>query len=186
MTQEEVIKKVTKAFEDRDISYMLIGGIAVNYYGRPRFTHDIDFVTQLQLKDVQEITQLFEKEFYIAIEGVIEAIQYRTMFNLIHLETAFKVDCWILKDDDYAKIAFGRRRKEVIFDQPIHICSPEDLILSKLDWYRRSDIQRHYEDVLGIFQIQRGNLDLDYIRRQAKDLSFVEILEEIIKKLEEK
>jgi len=183
MTQEEVIKKATKTFEDRDIPYMLTGGIAVNYYGRPRFTHDIDFVIQIQLKDAQQITQFFEKEFYVAIEGVIEAIQYKTMFNLIHLETAFKVDCWILKDDNYPKIAFDRRRKEVIFDQPIYISSPEDLILSKLDWYKQSDTQRHYEDVLGIFQIQRGNLDLDYIRKQAEDLSFVEIVEEVIKKL---
>jgi hypothetical protein len=182
MTQEEVIKKVTGAFDKHNILYMLIGGIAVNYYGRPRFTHDVDMIIQIQLKNAQEIISLFEREFYVAIEGVIEAIQYGTMFNLIHQETGFKVDCWVLKDEEYAKVSFARRRKEIIFDQPIYISSPEDLIISKLDWYKKSDIQKHYEDALSIFQIQAENLDLDYIKDWAECFSFLEILKEIIKK----
>lgn len=182
MTQEEIVKKVAGVFERKNIPYMLTGGIAVNYYGRPRFTHDVDLVIQIQFKDAQEIIQLFEKEFYVAIEGIVEAIQYQTMFNLIHFETGFKVDCWILKDEEYAKIAFERRRKELIFAQRTYISSAEDLVISKLDWYKKSDIQKHYEDVLGIFQIQAEKLDLGYIRKWGKSFSFLETVEGLIKK----
>lgn len=182
MTQEEVIKKVVIAFGEKNIPYMLTGGIAVNYYGRPRFTHDADILIQIQLKDAEEIVRLFEKEFYLDIEGVIEAIKYSSMFNLIHSETIFKVDCWILKDEEYARTSFSRRQKEFVFGQTIYISSPEDLIVSKLDWYKKSDLQKHYEDALGIFQIQAGKLDLDYIKKWAKYFSFLEIVEGIIKK----
>lgn len=181
MTQEEVIKKVAQVFENKNIPYMLTGAIAVGYYGRPRFTHDIDLIIQVQVKDAQKIVGLFEKEFYVAIEGIIEAIEQGTMFNLIHPETSFKVDCWILKNEDYAMTAFARRRKELIFDQGIYISSSEDLIISKLDWYKKSDLRKHYTDVLGIFEVQGARLDLDYLRKWAKHLSLLDILEEIIK-----
>lgn len=182
MTQEEVIKKVTQDFENKNIPYMLTGGIAVDYYGRPRFTHDVDIIVQIKISDAGELEGIFEQEFYVAAEGIIDAIEHKTMFNLIHLETGFKVDCWILKDDEYSLTAFRRRRKAVIFDKEIFISSPEDLIISKLDWYKQSDAKKHYDDVLGIFQIQAGKLDLDYIREWAKKLSVVDTVEEIIKK----
>ena len=182
MIQEEVIKKVTLIFEEKTIPYMLTGGIAVNYYGRPRFTHDVDFVIQVRLKDAEEITRLFKKEFYVAIEGIVDAIEHQTMFNLVHLETGFKVDCWISKAEEYAQASFARRREEIIFDQAISISSPEDLIISKLDWYKKSGAQKHYEDVLGIFEIQKGRLDLNYIRKWAKHFSFLDMVEELLKK----
>lgn len=182
MTQEEIVKRVTTTLENLNIPYMLIGAIAVNYYGRPRFTHNLDLVVQIQMKDAERLTRIFESEFYIAIEGIIDAIEHYTMFNLIHSETGFKVDCWILKDEEYDKTSFTRRRKEIVFDQAMYISSPEDLILAKLDWYKKSDIQKHYDDVLGIFEIQTGKLDIEYIRRWSNCFSFLETVEEMIRK----
>lgn len=180
MTQEEIIKKVVDMLDKNGIPYMLAGAIAVNYYGRPRLTHDVDLVIQLQLKDAERVAHLFEGEFYIALEGIIDAVEHGTMFNLIHSETGIKVDCWILKHKEYDKLSFARKRKETIFDQEMYISSPEDLVIAKLDWYKQSDTKKHYDDVVGIFQIQQGKLDIDYIRKWANRLSFSDILEDIL------
>lgn len=182
MTQEEVVKKIAITFKRNNIPYMLTGAIAVNYYGRPRFTHDLDVVTEIQLKDAERITKLFKDKFYVSIEGITDAIEHRTMFNLIHLETGFKIDCWILKVGEYDGVSFSRRKKEIVFDEEIYISSPEDLILTKLDWYKKSGLQKHYNDALGIFEIQAGKLDLKYIRKWASQLSFLATVEQIIKK----
>jgi len=184
MTQEEIIRKVVTALEQNEIPYMLTGAVAVSYYGRPRFTHDVDLIIQIQLKDAQRIVRLFENEFYVALEGIIDALRHSTMFNLVHSETGIKVDCWLLKHKEYDRLSFSRRRKEIVFDQEMYISSPEDLIIAKLDWYKQSDIQKHYEDVIGIFQIQQGKLDIDYIKKWAELFSFLDIVKDIIKKIE--
>ncbi len=183
MTQEEIIKKVVAALEKSKIPYMLTGAIAVSYYGRPRLTHDVDLVVQIQLEDAKRVAELFKDEFYVSLEGIVDAVRHSTMFNLIHPETGIKVDCWILKPKEYDELSFSRRRKEIVFDRETYISSPEDLIITKLDWYKQSDIQKHYEDVVGIFQIQQGKLDIDYIKEWAQHFSFLDIVEDILKRI---
>lgn len=182
MTQEEVVKRVTVAFEQANILYMLTGAIAANYYGRPRFTHDVDLVVQIKLKDADKVAKLFESDFYVAIEGIVDAVKHSTMFNLIHSASGFKVDCWVLKSEEYSQVSFSRRRKAIIFDQEMYISSPEDLVVTKLDWYKKSGIQKHYEDVLGVFEVQSGKLDVHYIKKWAKRLSFLDVFGDILKK----
>lgn len=186
MTQEKVICKVIDILEENNIQYMLTGGIVVNYYGRPRFTHDVDLIIQIHIEDAEKIVTLFEKEFYISKDGVIEAIKCKGMFNLIHFETIFKVDCFILKDEEHSMTSFPRRQKELIFGREIYIASCEDIILTKLYWYKKSGIQKHYEDVVGIFEIQQNKIDLDYVKKWAEKLSFLEIIEEILKQINSK
>jgi len=54
-------------------------------------------------------------------------------------------------------------------ERAIYVISPEDIILSKLEWYRMggevSDSQ--WRDVLGVLKTKAGQLDLEYMRRWA-------------------
>lgn len=183
MTQEEIVKKVVDALEKNGVSYMLTGAFAVNYYGKARLTHDIDLVVQISLDDADKVVSLFQDEFYVALEGIIDAVKHGTMFNLIHPETGIKIDCWMLKHKEYDELSFSRKRREIIFDQKMYISSPEDLIITKLDWYKKSETQKHYEDVVGIFEIQEGKLDIDYIKKWAAHLSFLNIVGDVLKKI---
>ena len=61
----EVLDYITHALHNAKIEYMLTGSVAANYYAEPRMTRDIDIVIELQDKDVETITQLFQDDFYI-------------------------------------------------------------------------------------------------------------------------
>jgi hypothetical protein len=54
--------------------------------------------------------------------------------------------------------------------------SPEDVILSKLQWLKESQADKHFNDARGVWEIQKGSLDLDYLRTWAKSLSVEESL----------
>ncbi|MEA1964243.1 MAG: hypothetical protein U9O41_03840 [Candidatus Aerophobetes bacterium] len=83
MTQEEVLKKVISALKDNNIPYTLTGAVAVNYYGRPRLTHDVDIIVNIEKRNIQSIIDAFYKEFYVYSEGIEDAIRHRTAFNQI-------------------------------------------------------------------------------------------------------
>lgn len=181
MTQLDVLLEVCETLNQLGIDYMLTGAYAVSFYGRPRTTQDIDLVVTISGEEVKNLYSKFKDLFYIDEESIKEAIREKSMFNIIHNETLDKIDFWLLKDNEFDKVRFSRRRKEEIKGKAVFISSPEDLILTKLDWYKKSDLQKHYNDVLGIFEVQTGKLDLDYIRKWAEVLFLIEIVEEIIK-----
>lgn len=179
MIQEDIfIKVINKLFQIK-IPYMLVGGVAAIAYGKPRTTHDIDLVVEINEKNIPEMVEVFEKEFYISEEGIKDAILHKTMFSVIHPESGIKLDFWILHRSEYDLERFKRRREIKIFEQEVYITSPEDVIIRKLLWYKESDIDKHLDDAFGVLEIQYNNLDFPYIEKWVKELNIDETWKEI-------
>lgn len=68
----------------------------------------------------------------------------------------------------------NRLNKE-LFGRNIFLITPEDLILTKLKWFKESDSSRHFLDAMGIFKIQKDILDENYIVKWTKFLEIEEI-----------
>ena len=68
-------------------------------------------------------------------------------------------------------------------EQSIFVTSPEDVILSKLEWYRMGGevSERQWRDILGVLKTRLGELDLDYLHRWAKELNVSDLLERALK-----
>jgi hypothetical protein len=58
--------------------------------------------------------------------------------------------------------------------------SPEDALLSKLEWAQEGASERQYHDALGIALSQLGRLDLGYLRRWANELGIRDPLERVL------
>lgn len=180
MTQIEITKKVIEALDQLNIPYMITGAVAASYYGKPRFTHDIDLVVSIKKESAPLIEKLFEDEFYVSAEGILDALEHHTMFNLINHDTGIKIDCWIIGSDDYDLKAFERRKLATIFDAYMYISAPEDVILSKLRWFKESKTEKHLDDARGIFEVQQANLDTDYLKTWSNKLSVEDLLERVL------
>jgi hypothetical protein len=115
----------------------------------------------------------------IVTEGLLEALQHRTMFNALHHDTGLKVDFWLKGGDEYDATRFQRRKKRKIFDEMIFITTAEDLMIIKLKWYKDSSSEKHYLDASGVYEIQRGNLDLRYMKRWLSYFSVLDLFERI-------
>ena len=55
----------------------------------------------------------------------------------------------------------------------------EDIILSKLEWYRMGGgvSERQWRDVLGVLKVQGERLDHAYMQRMAAELGVADLLE---------
>lgn len=180
MNPLEILLLTADRLNQLNIAFMITGAFAVSFYGRPRSTHDIDLIVELCQADIAKIYKTFEEDFYTSTEMITEAVTQRSMFNLIHNETATKVDVWMLEDSAFDHSRFSRRTRQVLREVPVCISSPEDMIIVKLDWFKQTEILKHYEDALGIVQIQQDSLDMDYIRGWCDQLSLGELLDRLL------
>jgi hypothetical protein len=117
---------------------------------------------------------------------VRDAVKRQSCFNLIHLETMFKVDIFIPKTRNYDRSAISRIRMDTLgfgdSELDSYVASPEDVILNKLEWFRKSDevAQRQWDDVIGVLKIQEKNLDFDYLQKWAEELNVSDLLHRAI------
>ena len=160
-----VLKSVAPRLGETGIPYMLTGSMAANFYAVPRMTRAIDLVVELSERDVDRVTQLFQQEYYIDRD-------------MIHNALVVKVDCVVRKDTEYRREEFARRRALSISDQEIFIVSPEDLILSKLDWAKESRSQMQLDDVRNLLRSVQG-LDTVYLIRWADRLTLTTLYQEV-------
>jgi hypothetical protein len=100
------------------------------------------------------------------------------MFNMIHNALVVKVDCGVRKDTEYRREEFARRRAVSVTDQQLFIVSPEDLILSKLDWAKESRSQMQLDDVRNLLRSVQG-LDTEYLNRWANRLGLTTLYQEV-------
>ena len=175
MTFEELGLDVAARLDRAGVPYMLTGALAVNYHGAPRSTHDIDIVVVIAPADVRRIKAMLEPDYEVAEESIRAALREGSMFDAIHDETGFKVDFWMRKGDDYGREAFARRKQYPYDHSAVSIATPEDVIVTKLEWYRMSDIDKHYSDARGVYAVQKDTLDTAYIARWCEAKSVLDL-----------
>lgn len=57
--------------------------------------------------------------------------------------------------------------------------SQEDLIITKLFWFKKSKIEKHLQDAKGIWEILGKDLDIDYLKKWARYLRATSLLQRI-------
>ena len=179
-----LLVEIASILQKLKISYLVTGGIAVLIWGRPRFTADIDIVVELKLENIDSLTAALSalgKANYIDKNMIKDALSHGGEFNFIHGDTGIKVDFWVLQKKPFESSRLKRRVAKHILGEKVYFTSPEDLILSKLQWYEKSQSNRHLEDVESILKISAKKLDMKYLKQWAKKLEVLELLNKLIK-----
>lgn len=180
-TANDLLKAVATILQSLKVPYFVTGGFAVSIWGRPRFTADIDLVVALTEKAlpsfITEFSQLSTGSYFDK-DQVISALRERGEFNFIEPNVGIKVDFWVLGDTPYDKMRLKRRKIARVQGQPVAFTGPEDLILSKLLWWRESGSDRHLADAQSVIVIQK-KLDWRYLQRWGKKLKVFSKLKEM-------
>lgn len=172
---------VIGALEEIGVPYLVGGSLASSFHGTPRSTNDADLVADLKLAHVPLLAAALEADFYLDRGRIRDAVRRRSSFQVIYLETMFKVDVFVLKNDPLAREEMHRRRRIVVDEKSgraIDVASPEDTVLQKIAWYRLGGgaSQRQWDDVLGVLKVQRHDLDREYLERWAAHLDVSDLL----------
>ena len=181
-----ILEPVVKTFEELGVLYYVGGSVASSAYGIARATLDVDLVSNLQSYQVNLLVEKLKPAYFIDSGMILDAIKTRSSFNIIHLDSMMKIDVFILIDKPYPQKAFERKRIDTFDDEAdsikMYLCSPEDIILNKLEWYKAGNqvSERQWLDVLGVIKVQGDSLELEYIKLWAKELNVLDLLEKAL------
>ena len=162
---------VVSAFNKIGIHYYIGGSISSSIHGIPRTTMDIDMIADIKQEHIEALYLSLEPGYYIDKGMIREAIRHRSSFNIIHFDSMMKIDIFVLKEREFDREAFKRKRIGV---QDIEgsrfeyfISSPEDIILSKLEWFKMGGevSERQWRDIIGVLKVQENNLDMEYLQK---------------------
>lgn len=176
----DVLKDFTARLDSAGIAYMLTGSMAMMHYAKPRYTADIDVVVELNSEQALEIQTLFEPDYYVPHGHVRLAIARKSMFNLIHQETLFKVDCVVKKETEFQMTAFENRKRVDYAGFETFIITKEDLIISKLLWAKDSHSEFQLKDVDNLL---KSGYNADYIKGWTAKLGIQDLFDECLTRL---
>jgi hypothetical protein len=173
MSPEEHALAIVVATLDRlAIPFMLTGSVASSYHGHPRATHDADLVIDPTTEQLDALVEaLAAASFYVDPDRARNALREQTQFNTIETRYACKIDLIIRRDRPFSQAEFARRiAVDLSFAKGVSIVTPEDAILSKLEWARRSgDSEKQLADAAGVVDLN-PSIDRGYIEHWAEEL----------------
>ena len=167
-----VLHDFSRRMEDLDITYMLTGSLAMFQYSTYRLTADIDVVVNISTRDADRLIAALEPDYYVPHDSMRRAIESRRMFNVLDRKTAFKIDCVMLKPEQFHKEAFERRVRVDFHGQEIDIITCEDLIVAKLLWAEESRSEKQLTDVRNL---SKNPLDTEHIKTWTRRLGLEEL-----------
>ena len=189
MQEPNLFQIVISRLNKIGVRYMATGAVAVIIYGEPRLTQDIDLVIELKIEEARKVREAFPpEEFYCPPEESLKVEINRPLrghFNIIHLETAFKADCYIAGQDELHHWAMSNRREFTIEGDPIWVAPPEYVILRKLEFFREGKSEKHLRDIASMVMISHDRIDFDQLLEKIKKYGLEQEWEKVQKISEE-
>ncbi len=185
----EALEPVARTLQSLGIRFYIGGSVASSFHGAARSTMNVDLVADLSLENVELfIRRLGKEEFYVSQAAIEDAINRSSCFNVIHLASSFKVDIFILKSRNFDKSSMNRAvpgKVDLQSEFQVPIASPEDTILSKLEWYRLGNevSERQWDDVVRVMKILGNKVDQDYLEHYAIELAVSDLLQKLLAEL---
>ncbi len=177
------VTPVVAELERLGVKYYIGGSVASSAYGFSRATVDVDIIADLGLKHIDPLVDALQSAYYIDAHMIADAILRKSCFNVIHLPTSFKVDVFAVKNRPYDRMALQCGHKDLLDENDpsseFFLASPENVVLSKLEWFRLGEevSEQQWRDVIGVLKVQENLLDRKYLEKWATELGIADLLE---------
>jgi len=183
MSNREVIARLIDALETLEIPYMIVGAYSSNAYGIARITNDVDFVVSLEQRGLTNLISHLGEEFSLNRQMQLETFTLTTRNVITHRPSKFEMELFCVGDDPFDQQRFQRRCRRKIneFDREAWLPTAEDVVIQKLRWQRRKDI----EDAKNVLAVQMKHLDWDYLERWTAVHGTRDLLDELREELAE-
>jgi hypothetical protein len=175
MSIGDFLGRLTALLDQVAIPYMLAGSFASSFHGEPRTTQDIDLVVDADADGVRRLLAALPTDAYYADEqAALEAVRRRSQFNVVDMATGWKADLIVRKGRPFSQAEFARRQQVDFLGVRLWMASPEDVVVSKLEWAQKTGSERQLRDVRGVLAAKPDSLDLAHVEKWVEHLGLTE------------
>lgn len=174
--------EVVQSLDQLGLRYAIGGSVASSVHGEPRASADADVIVEMGEHELPGLVAALQERFYVPEDAAREAIRRASSFNVIHLDSAYKVDIFVAGADPLDREQLHRRELIAIGSDPpatAYVTAPENVVLRKLDWFRKGGgvSDQQWRDVLGVLKVQGAALDARYLRDVARQVGLEALLD---------
>lgn len=142
------------------IPYAIIGAIAVQFWGEPRATQDVDLTIAVPVEDEERVAQLLLAHFPARIPDPASFLR-RSRVLLLSASNGVPVDVSFGLPGNEEEVISRATSVGLPTGDTVRVCSPEDLVIHKAVAGRPNDLK----DLEGLIARRRADLDVAYVRR---------------------
>ncbi|MDX1964423.1 MAG: hypothetical protein SFX18_14825 [Pirellulales bacterium] len=186
MNQAEILLRVIDALEIVGIPYVLFGSFASNVYGIMRATLDADIVIQTAHGQHTTLRTALLPEFSIDPQMQFETVSGTVKTAVTHNATVFLIELFELSADPHDQARFARRQKLPLENRDVYVLTPEDVLVTKLNWLQIANRGKDLADIKGVIAVQGDALDWPYIENWCEYHDSQRLLEKIRAELSQK
>jgi hypothetical protein len=143
------------------VRWYVFGAQAVQIWGRPRLTADVDLTVEVAPDGVPALIAAVEgRGFALRVRKDVDAFVARTrVLPFAHEATGIGLDV-VLAGPGFEEGFLERAVRVPLGEATVPVISPEDLVITKVLAGRPKDV----EDVRGVLAERAERLDLGYVR----------------------
>lgn len=176
-----VLSSLAEWFRDQNVSYAIIGGLAIGLIAQPRETQDIDAVAWIDLNDLPNLLKSASVFGFVSrlADPRLFAEKSR-MLLMTHSETGLSVDvsCGALP---FEREMIDRSLEFKVDELLLRVATPEDLLITKAVAHRGKDLI-DIENLLTVY----SDLDLSRVRYWVKQFADVLEMPELLTDLDQR
>lgn len=123
---------VVSILDDVSVPYALGGSMASSVFGEPRATMDVDIAVKVEARQVDPLLAALSDEFYVPEESARAACVDGGSFNVLDVESGYKVDFFVVAEALLDRRQIERRITTQLGDagRTVDITAPDDLVLT--------------------------------------------------------
>lgn len=175
----DALKAIIELLKDLKINYALMGGIALQVWGRLRVTKDIDIVVEVEKDRLEVLIDLLRRSPF-SIRNSLKPIGRSLLIFATYedKETGFPVELDLfVAQTEFQRETLKRAYEIEVLDEKLKVITAEDLILYKLLADRPID----FVDAKVLLEENRKDIDKTYLKNWAKKLRIQRRLEKLLK-----
>lgn len=172
-------REIVEWLTHRGVPTCIIGGLAVQRWGEPRLTRDVDLTVLVDLGREEELVDALLARFHGRRR---DARSFALRYRVVLLQTRSGVPLDVaLGATGFEETSIARSsRHEFEPGCELPTCSAEDLIVHKTVAGRARDL----DDLIGVVNRQHGKLDLAYVRRWLAAFAEVDGMSDVRERFE--
>lgn len=176
---EEAAWEVHQVLTNLGFPYAIIGGMAVQEWGDPRFTKDIDLTILAPLEDLEGTIETILSHFTSRVDDPLD-LAIRSRMIVVQATNGYPIDMSLGVPGYEEEVMRRSVSYKLASGKEVRLCSAEDLIIHKAVAGRPQDIR----DIEGVIFRQRRELDHKYIHHWLTIFSDILETSEVLERFE--